>query len=475
MARKGKRTADAHPHTPETKRMVNKDGSSEKVLLVKGISSEQETNTPAVNGKFFARLTEWIQIIESSTVFSDIAESIPLPIDEDAVDENQGCQAPYDKDEYPVAIRAGLYRCAGNLWWINMMWRVDAGVPLAWSRLEDLKNYFFKEPTLKFPVNLVICMKSGADPMEHKGDLHCITPCEFLYAFIWAVAGAIESKADENVLARWKQSILTMPMAFEILDPESDIHARAKALRDLWSAAHDTVTYTPSQKIWSLIIFKKRHEGKSGKLSVKDLCEKYNAGTEDVPGQEPLAESWIDAGMTVWERMLSKDRLRDIILAQDEKYGLGGPLNSVYKLNEVIKIARTEESIEYSLKIMQDLVDSAALTCEDVAIRTLNGKGMGGKGLLHLIIYKEQATAYLFHYMSEHAFPEDFQVMIRNTFDKPENYRAKFGFEGEDMDITFVGQYPQSAQRFLRLIEAYSYTYVYSNYCFYYCAHSDKS
>eukprot|EP00959_Pyramimonas_sp_CCMP1952_P343828 7201942-Pyramimonas_sp.AAC.1 len=103
-------------------------------------------------------------------------------------------------------------------------------------------------------------------------------PCEYTHALLMKIADDIRAGVDEAVLKKWRQTFLTVPMVFEQHDSESSIWQRARMLRDSGAAAHETTTYSPSQTIWNLIIFKRRHEGTSGKMNVKELYKKYKEG-----------------------------------------------------------------------------------------------------------------------------------------------------------------------------------------------------
>eukprot|EP00959_Pyramimonas_sp_CCMP1952_P168869 3527957-Pyramimonas_sp.AAC.1 len=78
-------------------------------------------------------------------------------------------------------------------------------------------------------------------------------------------------------------------------------------------------------------------------MTVRELTAEFNAGVQTgdgdvvitVPGQEAISESWVDAAMTVWERIISKDAHRALVLKMDDLHGTRSPYNSVHKLNEI--------------------------------------------------------------------------------------------------------------------------------------------
>jgi hypothetical protein len=157
--------------------------------------------------------------------------------------------------------------------------------------------------------------------------------------------------------------------------------------------------------------------------------------------------------MTVWDRMLIDKDLRTAVLELDEQYGLRGPLNSVYKLNEVVKICRTVEAMLYCINRLADLVRNGDVTSEELAIRTLNGKGMGGKGLLHLLMYKRHAMLFGLDFIDTHAFDPEVRLTFKRCFSNFGTFRKAFGYSGEDVDLTWMNMLPPSGALLHKLFE----------------------
>ncbi len=182
---------------------------------------------PSVNSSHYVKLELALSRLNEHPLFEGIMDQDPLPIlNVDNVEDSsdQGVQQPYDADDYTNAmVRTGTYRCAGNLAWIAMGWRPDPGVPVIASKLEQLSDFHFHEPTVRFPVQMVIAVPNADfDPLEHRGGLKCVTQCEYAHALILKIASEIESGKSEEVLKRWKQVLLTVPMVFEVLQSEQD-------------------------------------------------------------------------------------------------------------------------------------------------------------------------------------------------------------------------------------------------------------
>ncbi len=166
---------------------------------------ESSEDMPAVKGGFLVQFENALEVINGHSLFENISSTEPLPI-LGTVDsaEDQGVQTPLDQDDFDNAIgSAGLYRCAGNAAWLNIAYRPDPGVPILTTKIDEMIEFWFSEPNLHFPNQIYVAAPSGYKPMEHKGALKSITPCEYIYAFLIKTARDITRGADEETLRRW--------------------------------------------------------------------------------------------------------------------------------------------------------------------------------------------------------------------------------------------------------------------------------
>ena len=99
---------------------------------------------PAMNGEHLLRVEAAVGVMNNDIdIFSIITSAMPLAINgEEEFLEDMGCQAPSGDDEFDAAFKLGIYRCAGNVAWINFAWRPDPGVPISLGRVNDVKDYF---------------------------------------------------------------------------------------------------------------------------------------------------------------------------------------------------------------------------------------------------------------------------------------------------------------------------------------------
>ena len=56
-----------------------------------------------------------------------------------------------------------------------------------------------------------------------------------------------------------------------------------------------------------------------------------------------ISASFIDSATTVHTRVLSNDVMRDFVRRLDDKYGHGGPLDSIERLQALVSKSRTHD------------------------------------------------------------------------------------------------------------------------------------
>ena len=73
-------------------------------------------------------------------------------------------------------------------------------------------------------------------PMDMKRHVEDDHPCEYLYAFLMAIASAVKKNAPRDELKLWRNAMLTLPVAFELLGSDSKVWLRSKELRAIHQA-----------------------------------------------------------------------------------------------------------------------------------------------------------------------------------------------------------------------------------------------
>ena len=104
------------------------------------------------------------------------------------------------------------------------------------------------------------------------------------------------------------------------------------------------------------------------------------------PVTEKVTESYVDCAMTVHQRALSVPEVRAIVFEAEDRFGVNTPFDSLYKIESIIKRAKSAENIHYVCDYIYSNFQQEQLTT--ISVRDLTGKGHGGKGLVDLALFK---------------------------------------------------------------------------------------
>ena len=134
-----------------------------------------------------------MEVLDGNRIFTGLCNSNPLPIKDQ---DETGVQSPFDLDEYRVAMkRKGLYRCSGNLFWLNML---SAQVQTPRSRsVVNCAEHYFPDPDAAFTRTVTVLIPGWDlgvldDPMTARGRLVALSPLEVAHGFISRVASELE-------------------------------------------------------------------------------------------------------------------------------------------------------------------------------------------------------------------------------------------------------------------------------------------
>lgn len=127
------------------------------------------------------------------------------------------------------------------------------------------------------------------------------------------------------------------PAVFKNLPTEQDQFFESANLREKYSAEHSTMGHTTLQIIYRLVSFKRRMETTRGTMGAREVAEVYAAHLKRAPDTEAPTNEFVDAALTVHNRLLSDQVCQDVLLAIEKIYPHKGPLNSVYKLEGIVR------------------------------------------------------------------------------------------------------------------------------------------
>ena len=159
---------------------------------------------------------------------------------------------------------------------------------------------------------------------------------------------------------------------------------------------------TTIQKMMEVVRFKE----KKGNIGVEKLAALYEQNLKQAADGEKLNRSYIDAAMTVHDRVFSIPKVREELFALDNSHGHNHVFDSIYKMDALVKKAKTQKNIQWVFLGIVDTFRSGILEKSAMTMANITGKNSGGKGLADLFIAK---VAIREHFLNEvldkHNFP----------------------------------------------------------------------
>ena len=111
--------------------------------------------TTGINADVWVRHLQNYQKVMGHPIFGNIEQMQPFGIS-NRDDEISGFQEAFDKKKAAIAMtRAGKYKCAVNLAWVNTFYTSSENVPVMWSSVEDMVRQHFSIPA-SMPDNLTV-------------------------------------------------------------------------------------------------------------------------------------------------------------------------------------------------------------------------------------------------------------------------------------------------------------------------------
>ena len=277
-------------------------------------------------------------------------------------------------------------------------------------------SYYDAGPPANLKHDIVIGIPSGDyDAFAHLGALPRVSPCEYVHAVILGLEAAVEKKAPDADIRKWRAALLSCSFEFCVI-PEDKLRFRAMQLREDARTDADAVQWTALQKIWVVMC-----EWTPGvTTSAAKLAKKFSDNLKQSTRSEKYSVTFIDSALTVHQRLLSLPRCKALLVELDTLAGIDSPFNSVFKLNHLVSKCKTPSCIESTLFKMIHGWRLGHLELEDFATRKLH------EWLIQMYILKDKMQHYLLNdFVAKHKFPIEDVVQIRAAFADTDSARKK--------------------------------------------------
>jgi hypothetical protein len=201
------------------------------------------------------------------------------------------------------------------------------------------------------------------------------------------------------------------------------------------------------------MVIREKHalENKGMKISAIKLSTHFLSSVQTASSSENMSASFIDAALTIESRILTSAVAREILNIMDSKYGMHGPLNSVYKLQAIINRARTPSLIEWCMTSLADSIAMGFLEPGECSIKKLE------KVHCDVSMMKHQFHEYLLGpYLDEKGFPTASKAKARAVLCSHASVRSQltnYPIEPQ-VEISWQAAVPASLTKFCEFVES---------------------
>eukprot|EP00969_Alexandrium_andersonii_P278614 12315054-Alexandrium_andersonii.AAC.1 len=207
---------------------------------------EKDAVIPSLNADHHAEVETAINRVLDT--FAGIQTAEPLDINTDAdtatrtaslhAFNQEACAALLEtKETYgPVGI---------NMWWIDARWSAHQGVPINVRGVKHTKEHLYLTPPKTIEEPFIIGVLPDDNVLEMKGRLKRVSPDETHHALLIAISDAAARGADEDELAAWRATMLSVPAIFVRLKKKEDFWWKAACLRQSAAVTLTAVIRTP--------------------------------------------------------------------------------------------------------------------------------------------------------------------------------------------------------------------------------------
>ena len=350
------------------------------------------------------------------------------------------------------------------------------GVPINRNAIKKVQKEIYSSPSeaMQYRNAMHVGLLHGEDLQAQRGKLRLLSPDEAFFALIFELDAVIASEPGEEMLEQWQTLIKSWTFVVEAHPTLQDLYWRSINLRESVGTDYDIVYRSPIQRAFEVINFKLDHEARNpqaAKLSAPALYQEWVRNVKFstlCTGERAFKQGFVDACVTVYNRILSIKPLRDLILAQEEKFGKDSCWSSIYQLEEICKKCGTgadsRERLLWVVSGIQDQIENGVLQTTSLSLRNLKGQGhASNKGTVDLFIFKLGIKNYaLSTWLDEagSAASSICRTTLQEALGSFEGYRKFFGTkeQRETWDMSWLGTLSPSMRQYSDFIEDAVYT-----------------
>jgi hypothetical protein len=355
-------------------------------------------------------------------------------------------QATFDENEAAIALKERQhYKAAGNFWWCDQFFNPLAGVPIRWESVEELKTFYFEKAGCLYPGEIDVAVAAPDDLASTKGEMRRFSPLETPAALIMRIAEAIESNASEDEMRLWQNTCLSVSYHFHAMEGDEAMYFAAVQKRENFAVDFGTQAFTARQWVYFINTFKEKFSIHGKKVNLQELAASLkskikgpdnNAFKDDDDG---ISFEYVKKCVAVYDDMLSHPKVAALIEEAERNFGMGSPFNSVTKLYHMALKAKGKTTLLWAINGIIDMVNSKQMDARELSVRTIQGSGKGGKGIIDMMAMKLDMKVHLLETLQKLRIRDPVKTKITEIFASHESYRNAMGYPDDPSDITFQG------------------------------------
>ena len=341
--------------------------------------------TASVNQEYLTKFAGAFTSILEHKVFKHAESKSPLDISEGRY------TAPFSEQHCSKRLGGSQrqYEAGSNLFWLNVHYGPDPGVPIVEATIRKLQTHYFENPP-RFPFSLIVGVTDPEVKIKrHQGALKCVSPCEVVHAFIWAIVDDIAAGKPNARLEEWLRVARTTTIVYELIASEVDVYWRAFNLRENISEDYTTMARTCLQTIYTIVNFKALQERISGgTLSAAKVAEFYQEKAHLSSPSEKLARDYIDKALTVYNSFLTTLETLELLTWHETNFGVTGPFSTISALHCLTSRAKNKKDRVWLISYILDFVRMGFVERNELSFRIWGGTKQNPRGYADLIMWK---------------------------------------------------------------------------------------
>ena len=215
-------------------------------------------------------------------------------------------------------------------------------------------------------------------------------------------------------------------------------------------SAFDSLARSALQRVAEIMAFKASLETAKNEISTKDLHAKWDARFKKSSSKlsVPVSFNFVDQAVRLSNGLLAKPAIRKALLALDNSWGKGSPLNTVESLVALqAKTKSDQDTVLWIIAALHDQLTCQLRTIADFSPAYLTGS-KGSKGAFDVFIAKKALhQLLLFSHLAANNFPSDALETLRAVCSDHETFRRRCGGGCVKADIAWQGLLPEHTRK----------------------------